>query len=220
MVTYPYCNKMRILIVDDHLIFGQSLAALLTVSENVDVVATVGSGRAALQKLASNEVDVVISDLQMPEIGGVELALQIREHHPQVKIMILSMIDEAHLIREALRAGVLGFGSKTIDKWELSKALAMIEKGEVYLSSSVIQELSRTPATHHTEVISNTLVLSEREIEVLKLVAQEMNTNEIAEKLFVSVNTIETHRKNLLKKLGVKNSIGLIKFAIRHGLVD
>lgn len=211
---------MRILIVDDHLIFGQSLAALLTVSENVDVVATVGSGRAALQKLASNEVDVVISDLQMPEIGGIELTLQIREHYPHVKVMILSMIDEADLIRDALRAGVLGFGSKTIDKWELSKALAMIEKGEVYLSASVIQELSRIPATHHTEIVSDTVGLSEREIQVLKLVAQEMNTNEIAEKLFVSVNTIETHRKNLLKKLGVKNSIGLIKFAIRHGLVD
>lgn len=211
---------MRILIVDDHLLFGQSLAALLTESENVEVVATVGNGRAALLKLTSNEVDVVITDLQMPEIGGVELALQIRQHYPHIKVMILSMIDEAELIREALRAGVLGFGSKTIDKWELSKALTMIEKEEVYLSPTIIQELSRVPATHHTEVISSTLVLSEREIEVLKLIAQEMNTNEIAEKLFVSVNTIETHRKNLLKKLGVKNSIGLIKFAIRHGLVD
>lgn len=216
---YP-CFLMRVIIVDDHLIFGQSLGALLAGLENLEIVAILGSGNEALRVLEKEKVDLVISDLQMPQLGGVELTLKIRLRFPEVKIMVLSMIQDADMIREALRAGVVGFGSKSIDKSELFSALNIIEKGEIYLSPLIIHELSRAPAIRHNEVMPDMGMLSEREIEVLKLIAQELNTGEIAEALFVSVNTVETHRKNLMKKLGAKNAIGLIKFALRFGLID
>lgn len=210
---------MRILIVDDHRIFGQSLATLLTSMSSLEVAEVVDNGPAALQKLEAMPIDLVLSDLQMPQMSGIELTLQIRRRFPNVKVMMLSMVDDAVLIREALRAGVMGFGSKNIDKSELEKAIKLIDLGEVYLSPNIIYELSRTPAsTHQKETMPDLLSLSDREIEVLRLIAQELSTNEIAEKIFVSVNTVETHRKSLFRKLGVKNSLGLMKFALRHGL--
>ena len=214
-------NPMRILIADDHLIFAQSLKALLLSNADMEIVGIVENGKLALQYLEKDQVDIVLSDLQMPEMGGTELVLQIRNRFPAVKVMILSMVSEASLIREAIQAGAAGFGSKNMDKEELERALRMIHNGETYISSNILRELTRVPtATRYDETESEMKALSEREIEVLSLIAQELNTNEIAEKLFVSVNTVETHRKNLFKKLGVKNAIGLIKFALRHGLAN
>ena len=187
----------------------------------MEIVGIVENGKLALKYLEKDQVDIVLSDLQMPEMGGTELVLQIRNRFPAVKVMILSMVSEASLIREAIQAGAAGFGSKNMDKDELERALRMIHNGETYISSNILRELTRVPAaTRYDETESEMRVLSEREIEVLSLIAQELNTNEIAEKLFVSVNTVETHRKNLFKKLGVKNAIGLIKFALRHGLAN
>jgi DNA-binding NarL/FixJ family response regulator len=211
---------MRILIVDDHRIFAQSLAVLLSQMGFLEVVEVVESGRAALDRLSQHSIDLVLSDLQMPQMTGIELTLHIRRRFPNTKVMMLSMVEDVNLIREALRAGVTGFGSKNIDKSELEKALKMIAKGEVYLSANIVHELSRVPAVNQTEVVPDLAQISEREIEVLKLIAQELSTNQIAERLFVSVNTVETHRKNLFRKLGVKNALGLIKFALRHGLSD
>ena len=212
---------MRILIADDHLIFAQSLASLLATIEGLEVVGVVGNGKLALQKLAHENVDVMLSDLQMPEMSGVELTLQIRQRFSAVKVMILSMVEDAALIREAIQAGAAGFGSKNMDKAELERALRMIANGETYLSSNILRELTRKSTLSFTdETKPEMTALSEREISVLRLIAQELSTQEIADQLFVSVNTVETHRKHLFQKLGVKNVIGLIKFALRHGLAD
>ena len=211
---------MRILIADDHLIFAQSLASLLMTVEGLEVVGVVANGQMALQKLATENVDVMLSDLQMPEMSGIELTFKIRHRFPTVKVMILSMVEEASLIREAIRAGAAGFGSKNMDKNELERALKMIADGETYLSSDILHELTRTTSVTSDEMRPEMTVLSEREIEILRLIAKEMNSQQIAEHLFVSVNTVESHRKHLFQKLGVKNAIGLIKFALRHGLAD
>ena len=212
---------MRILIADDHLIFAQSLKALLLSNADMEIAGIVENGKLALKYLEKDQVDIVLSDLQMPEMDGIELVLQIRNRFPSVKVMILSMVSEASLIREVIQVGAVGFGSKNMDKDELERALRMIHNGETYISSNILRELTRVPnASRHDETESEMKALSEREIEVLSLIAQELNTNEIAEKLFVSVNTVETHRKSLFKKLGVKNAIGLIKFALRHGLAN
>ena len=214
-------TSMRILIADDHLIFAQSLKALLLGNSDMEIVGIVENGKLVLQYLEKDQVDIVLSDLQMPEMGGIELILQIRNRFPPVKIMILSMVSEASLIRGAIQAGAAGFGSKNMDKEELERALRMIHNGETYISSNVLRELTRIlTVSRYDDAEAEMQALSEREIEVLSLIAQELNTNEIAEKLFVSVNTVETHRKNLFKKLGAKNSIGLIKFALRHGLAN
>jgi DNA-binding NarL/FixJ family response regulator len=217
--SFPYRLAMRILIADDHRIFAQSLEALLSANPDLEIVGIVSNGKLALQYLENRIVDVVVSDLQMPEMNGIELILHIRRRFPTIKVMILSMVEDAALIREAIQAGAAGFGSKNMDKDELERALQVVANGETYLSTSILRELTRTPAISRSdEAASEISALSEREIAVLSLIAQELNTNEIAERLFVSVNTVETHRKNLFKKLGVKNAIGLIKFALRNGL--
>jgi DNA-binding NarL/FixJ family response regulator len=210
---------LKILIADDHLIFAQGLAALLSGVEGIEVVAVVNNGQEVLDKLNTTEADIVISDLQMPVMGGVALMWQLRQHFPAIKVLALSMTEDIGLIREVIRAGVAGFAFKSIDKNELQNALKAIANGDNYFTAEVLRQLIEQPkANQHTDTHNDFSVLSEREIDVLKLIAAECNTNEIAERLFVSVNTIETHRKHLFKKLGVKNALGLIKFAFRNGL--
>lgn len=212
---------MRILIADDHRIFAQSLAALLSNIPDFEIVGVVGNGKLALQFLEKEQIELVLSDMQMPEMSGIELVVQVRRHFPSVKVMILSMTEEVALVREAIQVGAAGFGSKSMDKDELERALRMVAQGETYLGADILRELTRQPvATRSDETGLEMSCLSEREVAVLSLISKEFSTNEIADKLFVSVNTVETHRKNLFKKLGVKNAIGLIKFALRNGLAD
>lgn len=212
---------MHLLVVDDHRIFTQSLAVLLTKAPFITHIEVVNTPTDALQLLEKQPIDIVLTDLQMPQMNGIELTLQIRQKFPRVKIMMLSMVHDVVRIREAIQAGVAGYSFKDIDKNELEHALQTVAKGDVYLSPPVLRALTLTPAVfRNDQVMSDLTPLSEREIEVLKLIAQELNTNEIAQQLFVSVNTVETHRKNLFRKLGVKNALGLIKFAIRNGLVE
>lgn len=208
----------KILIADDHLIFAQGLASLLG-GEGFEIVGVVGNGEEVLAKLATTEADIVISDLQMPKMGGVALTLQIRKQFPDVKVLILSMIEDIDLIREAIQAGISGFAFKSTDKAELVKAIHFISSGENYFCAELLRQLIQRPVIRNQdEVQADFSTLSEREMDVLKLVVAEHSTNEIANLLFVSVNTVETHRKNLFRKLGVKNSLGLMKFALRNGL--
>jgi DNA-binding NarL/FixJ family response regulator len=209
----------KILIADDHLIFAQGLASLLC-GEGMEVAAVVNNGQEVLNWLSKNEVDIVISDLQMPLMGGVALTLKLREQFPTVKVLMLSMTEDLALIREAIQAGILGFAFKSIDKDELLKAIRLVSTGEHYFSTELLRQLTQQPVVSQKHELSDEFsALSEREIDVLKLVAAEHSTNEIADLLFVSVNTVETHRKNLFKKLNIKNSLGLMKFALRNGLV-
>jgi DNA-binding NarL/FixJ family response regulator len=210
---------LKVLIADDHLIFAQGLAALLSGIDGIEVVAVVKNGQEALNKLSTTEADIVISDLQMPVMSGVALMLQLRQHFPAVRVLALSMTEDVSLIREVFQAGAAGFAFKSIDKIELQNALRAIANGENYFTNDVLRQLVAQPKSNQKDELQGDFsVLSEREIAVLKLIAAECNSNEIAERLFVSVNTVETHRKHLFKKLGVKNALGLIKFAFRNGL--
>ena len=211
-------NIMRTLIVDDHLLFAQSLGRLLTDNIGVEVVGILNNGKAVLDRLADDPVDIVISDWHMPDMSGLVLLTQIRQRFPAVKVLILSMVSDADTVREAIRAGASGFVTKNADEYELDKALNQIQQNEVYLSSVVLRDLTRT-ATATTAYVELPLVaLTNRERDVLRLLVAECNTNEIANRLCISPHTVEVHRKNLLHKLNVKNTVGLIKFALRSGL--
>lgn len=210
---------IQILLADDHKIFSDSLGLLLSGFEGVEVVGQVNNGKQVLTFLEKFPVDLVLSDLHMPYMNGVEMILHIRRRFPKVQVLVLTMAEDSTHIREALQAGAAGYVLKSAGKEELEKALATIASGQQYISSNVLQELYR-----HTVSIDEAsdllTVLTSREIDVIKLIAQEYSSNQIAEKLFISLNTVETHRKNLFKKLNVKNSLGLIKFALKHGLVE
>ena len=213
---------MRILIVDDHLIFAQSLAVLLSSMPDLDIVGMVGNGKLALEYMAKNDVDVVLSDLQMPEMNGATLAFKLREKYPETKVLMVSMVEKAEQIAEVIQLGVRGFLLKNAGQTELHTALKTIERGDTYFSLKVMQILTQPSdiIIQRGAVAPELATLSEREIAVLKLITQEFTSQEMAEKLCVSVNTIESHRRRLSQKLGVKNGLGLVKFAIRNGLIE
>ena len=210
---------MRIILVDDHHLFGQSLYSLLIQMPDVQHITVFKRGQEVLDFLENNEVDVVLSDLQMPEMNGIELTTQIHQYFPEVRVLILTVDDEPHKIRQAIAAGASGYLLKDTDRAELEEAIRKLYQKLPYYSEKVLKIITTNPQDN--KLIDKELSqISSREIEVLKLIAMEYSTNEIADKLFVSVNTIESHRKSLMKKLDVKNVVGLIKFAMRHKLVD
>jgi DNA-binding NarL/FixJ family response regulator len=210
---------MRIILVDDHHLFGQSLYSLLIQMPDVQHITVFKRGQEVLDFLENNEADVVLSDLQMPEMNGIELTTQIHQHFPEVRVLILTIDDEPYKIRQAIAAGASGYLLKDTDRTELEEAIRKLYQKLPYYSEKVLKIVTANP--ENNKLINSELSqISSREIEVLKLIAMEFSTNEVADKLFVSVNTIESHRKSLMKKLDVKNVVGLIKFAMRHKLVD
>ncbi|WP_188763865.1 response regulator [Emticicia aquatilis] len=210
---------MQIILVDDHQLFGQSLSSLLMQMKEVASINVFQRGNEVLNFLETNSADVVISDLQMPEMNGIQLTAKIHEKFPNIKVLILTIDDEPPKIRQAISAGASGYLLKDTDKTELEEAIKKLHQGLPYYSEKVLKII--TTGEKDKSLIDKELAqLSAREIDVLKLIAQEYSTNEIADLLFVSVNTVESHRKSLMKKLDVKNVVGLIKFAMRHKLVE
>lgn len=212
----------RLLLVDDHQIILDSLSLLFSSMPNMEIVGIVNESKKVKTFLENNEVDVVITDLNMPQMSGIDLTLQVKEFFPKVKVLLLTMIEDAPNIREAIKAGVNGYVLKKAGKDELEKAILSIIGGKKYYSEAVIEELAAAADDSDlNETQPETILhLTSREIEILKLVAQELPSNKIAELLFISIATVETHRRNLMQKLGSKTSIGLVKYAIKHGLVD
>jgi DNA-binding NarL/FixJ family response regulator len=210
---------IKILLVDDHQIILDSLKLLFKSINNIEVVATVNDSREVKELLKNHEIDIVVSDMHMPYFTGIDIALMLKKDFPNVKIMLLTMAEESIIIKDALRAGVNGYILKKASKDELELAIVRIASGKKYFSEAILDEL-----TNNKEEITikpeNLEQLTPRELEVLQLITMEFSTNEIANKLFVSIATVESHRSNLMRKLQVKSAIGMVKYALRHGFSD
>lgn len=211
---------IRLLLVDDHQIILDSLSFMFSAIPNIKIVGTISESKNVISYLENNEVDILVTDFNMPYLSGIDLTLQIKAFNPNVKVLLLTMVEDAIHIREAIKAGVNGYVLKKTGKDELEKAILTIYEGKKYFSEAVIAELAaNTDNDQNNAKPENILHLTSREIEILKLIAKELPSNQIAEKLFISMATVETHRRNLMHKLGVKTSIGMVKYAINHGLV-
>lgn len=216
-------EKIKILLADDHQLFLDGLSALLAQIASVEIVAAVGDGAQLLEKLKGLEGDLVIVDLHMPVLGGLETTKIIRQLYPAVKVLGLTMDNEVDSIQDMLEAGASGYILKNTGKAELETAILQVMKGEVYLSQSLSNQLAQRLLLKKKAVVEETCeldMLTEREVEILKMVALENSNTEIAEKLYISPKTVETHRKNLMKKIGVRNSLGIYKFALKHQLIS
>jgi DNA-binding NarL/FixJ family response regulator len=214
---------MRILIADDHEIFLDSLSMLIDTFPDVEVVGNCKNALEVLDFLQNQTVDLLITDYKMPQMSGIELTLQLRQKYPKIKVLMLSVSEEAEMIREAFQAGVWGYMMKKSGKVELQKAIESIKNGQRYFSESVVFELMRLGLTDNipqNEISQEFNHLTEREIEIIRLISKELSSQEIAEKLFIAPKTVETHRHNILKKLGLKNTVGLVKYALKNGLVE
>ena len=210
-------KPIRVLLVDDHQIILDSLELLIDLMEGIEVVQTVNDSRRVLEELEKQEVDVLITDLTMPYISGIELSFQVKEKFPDMKILMLTVNDQGDRIQDAFKAGISGYVMKKADRKELEEAIRNVAAGQLHFSQEVMKSLlTANPDADQTGKLKH---LTKREIEIIKLIVQEHSSSEIADKLFISLGTVETHRHNIFKKLDVKNSIGLVKFALKYKLV-
>ncbi len=208
---------IRILIVDDHQVVLDGIQSMLEQEEDISIAGKSMNGTDALEFLKTNPVDVALIDINMPGMDGIELCKAIRKNHPEIKVLALTTFNEVSFITNMMKSGASGYLLKNTTKEELITAIKTIQKGEQYLAREVQEKLiSASFGKKDTAFIPK---LTRREKEVLKLIMEEFTTKEIAEKLFISTATVETHRLHLLNKLGVRNTAGLVKVAIEKGLV-
>jgi len=212
---------IKVMIADDHQMFVDGVKAILSQIENLEVIGEANDGEALLKLIAVNPPDVVLMDMNMPALNGLETTKIIVERYPSVKVIMLTMHDSSDYIQRLIKAGANGYVLKNTGKEELKLAIETVHAGDSYYSKEVTQRIMDA-MNRKKEVQTNVMnvELTEREMDVLKLIAAEMTTNEIADKLCISSHTVETHRKNLISKLQVRNSMGLVKYAMQMGYVD
>ncbi|AIZ65117.1 hypothetical protein PK28_08695 [Hymenobacter sp. DG25B] len=214
---------IRIFLVDDHTIVREGLRAVLSTEPSVEVVGEANNGEELLAQLPHIPTDVVLLDMNMPVLDGLETTTRLREEFPEIRILILSMISHERSIGQLLEAGAQGYVLKNADRGEIIVAIHTVAAGKQFLCSEVGLAMLRKVLTLETsspEVEKKPGGLSFREREVLQLIAEGMTTNEIAEKLFTSRRTIETHRQNLIEKTKVKNTAALIRYAMEQGIIQ
>ncbi|WBX78407.1 response regulator transcription factor [Tenacibaculum ovolyticum] len=213
-------TEYSIIIADDHTMFLDGLRSILSEEKNITIILAATKGTQVLKYLQVNPVpaiDLVITDINMPEMDGIELNKAIKEQFPKVKTLVVSMLEEPEKIQNLIDTDANGYLSKNAEKSELLKAIKTILKGENYFSSRIKNILMEAMfASKSKPQIS----LTKREREVLKLIAKEFTTKEIATQLFLSTHTIESYRKNLISKLSVRNIAGLTRYAIEQGIID
>ena len=214
--------SIKIGIVDDHHLFLEGIQSLLDTIDNFDVVLAVTSGSTLLNRLAEQQVDILLLDLEMEPMNGIETFQQLREDHPQIKVIILTMHSEPELISHLMKAGVNGYLLKDTNTAEFEMAINKVHQEGLYFNENVSKAMlealqTRSPAKKPS--LGNQVYLTPREMEVLELIAKEYTTQEIAQRLFLSPKTIEGHRKSLLSKFHVKNTAGLIIKAIEKKII-
>jgi two-component system, NarL family, response regulator NreC len=213
--------SIRVLLADDHKITRQGLRSLLEKQPDVEVVAEAENGRSAVRLAGELAPDIIIMDITMPDLNGIEATRQILSESPDIKIIALSMHSDTLFVTEMLKSGAAGYLLKDCAFEELTRAIKTVVDNKTYLSPSIsgivvddyIHRLSKAD-------FSNSEVLSDREKEVLQLMAEGNSTKEIAQKLHISVKTVETHRRQIMNKLDIHTVAELTKYAIRKGLTS
>ncbi len=209
---------IKILIADDHQLFREGLKTLLSNSEEIEVISQAENGRDAIDKAKIQNPDIIIMDIGMPIISGIEATGILRKEMPEVKVIALSMHSEKHFIKGMLDAGAYGYLFKNCAFDELISSIKSVYNGKKYLSHKItevlIDEYIGKPSIEGKDS-----GLSDREIEILKLIAEGLSSRDIADKLFVSVKTVGTHKKNILDKLNLNSTADLVKYAIKKGII-
>lgn len=205
---------MKIFLTDDHAILLGGLVKILSTEDSLEVIGTAGSVQETLDSLTQKSPDLLITDYNLPDDDGLTLVRRVKVKYPEMKIIVLSMHDEAHLIKEILKEGIDGYILKKDSHKELVNAIYAIKDDKVYLSSDVNSMLMKGLNSNDEQKL-----LTDREREILKLISKEYTNKKIAEELFISERTVETHRKNIFRKTGTHNLVGLIKFAYSNNLI-
>ncbi len=207
-----------VLIADDHQISIDGIKAILKDETDIQVAGEANNGREVLDLLKANEPDVILMDINMPEMDGIEATRQISLQYPKVKVLTLTMYDEIGFIEGIIKAGAKGYILKNSGTREMLDAIRTVYEGGQYYNDEIANILIKGLQEKHRE--KDKADLTRRETEVLKLIAREYTSHQIARELYISFHTVESHRKNIHSKLGVKNLAGLVKYALENGLLD
>lgn len=210
----------KVLIADDHQLFREGLVNLISSAPDIEVVAEAKDGREATEKAKKIKPDVVLIDIGMPEMNGIEATRIIKKDNPQVKVIAVSMHSDRQFVKGALEAGADGYLLKNCTYRQLIDAVQSVISGKKYLSDDITEMVIQGYLDPEDSAPEGQLDLSERELEVLKLYAEGKSTREISEKLFISVKTVGTHKQHIFDKLGLKSNADMVKYAIKEGLIQ
>lgn len=213
--TAPY----TLLLADDHRLITDGISKILSDEEIIGDIFTVHDGLAAVEVVMNRNIDCVIMDINMPGLNGVEATKRIKKLQPSIKIIAVSMLSDAAIVSKMLKAGASGFINKDTGKTELVLALKKVMQGERYISHDISENLIAQLADPDSYINDSEKHLTRREAEIVQYIAEGLTNREIAERLFLSVATVQTHRKNILAKLHLKNTASLVKFAAENHLL-
>ena len=217
----PVKQIIKVIIADDHKIFLEGLSSLLKEFKEIKIVATAANGDEVLKILEKQDADIVMTDINMPEMDGFTLSKEIKKNYPDIKIIALTMHNDGGIISRMIKNGISGYVLKDTGKEELLNAIKTVSAGETFFSEEVKSTIMSSMIPGEKMKSSNSPIeLSEREREVLKLIAAECTQQQIADKLFISSHTVIFHRRKLLHKFDVKNTAGLMKAAMDKGFLD
>ncbi len=218
-------DPTRVILADDHKLVRAGIRSLLENSDGVEVVGEAGDGREAVKLTGKLKPDIVFLDIAMPELNGLQAAEMIKKDYPDVAVVILSMYLDEEYVLQALKAGASGYLLKDSAPNELRLALDTVKEGKVYISPAIPRKMideykeRLKHASSPEKVLEKKDELSSRQKEVLQLIAEGNSTREIAEKLFISIKTVETHRSQIMKKLDIKDIPGLVRYAMKRGII-
>jgi len=213
-------QKIKVMIVDDHTIVREGISALLALAGDIEVVGEATNGNEALTMVSELNPDVVLMDIAMPIMGGLEATRRMSKEFPRVKILVLTQYDDKEYVFPVIESGASGFISKVAASSELASGIRAVYRGDSFLSPSVaklfVEDVQRTAAERTKQDPYDEL--TKREREVLKLLVEGYNTSDIADLLIITPKTVEGHKTNLMAKLGIHNRIDLVKYALRKGI--
>ena len=216
-------QKIRIHLADDHQILIDGIRTLLHTIPAFEVVGFSLNGNAIFNEVINNKSDILILDLNMPEKDGIEVIKEFSKKGFPCKVIILSSHDDLRIIKEVMKLGASGYMTKKCAGEDIVEAVHSVSRGEEYFCKSVREKIFNTITKDNPKLIkqeaNSNSILTDRELEIIKLISLEYSGKEISDHLFISTNTVETHRKNIMKKLDAKNSISLVKYALRNNLV-
>jgi len=213
-------KKIKVYLADDHQLLIDGLQAVLKTNSNFDVVGYSLDGTDVISKAIDKEADIVVMDINMPEKGGIEVLKELPQVAP-FKTIILSSYDDLKLVKEVMKLGARGYLTKQCAGENIVEAINVVESGEEYFCQTIRDKIFSSFAKNNPKVVTEGIhtTLTDRELDILRLLSLEYNTREISEELFISTHTVDSHRKNHLKKLNVKTTIGLVKYAIKNNFV-
>lgn len=212
----------HILIADDHHLVAESLGLMLENEPLFNILGIVNNGWQALDYAGKHRVDIVIADLHMPLLNGLEMAQKMKDVSPKTKVIILTMSEESRHIREALSLDIHGYVMKSAQKAELLLSLSTVARGQKYFSENIIKKLAEIPFEGSPDgklAVKDVLPVTRREREIIRLIAEDLSNAAIGERLQIASTTVETHRRNIMKKLGVSSAVALVRWGMKYGII-